>query len=95
MEVLFVGIAAFVGGIANALLGWAKQNPPEKWDSRKFVVSVVTALIGAAIIAEGFNYSGITNSALAYVGAFIAGVGVQGGTVNVFGAIAMRAKNPK
>ena len=30
--IILVGVAAFVGGMANALLGWAKQVPPEPWE---------------------------------------------------------------
>lgn len=92
MNIIFVCLAALVGGIANSLIGWAKQSPPEAWDGRKFITSFIGSLIGAVVIAMGFNYSGISNIIMACFASFLAGAGVQSGLVNISGAISMRGK---
>ena len=89
--VIFVFIAALLGGVANALLGWAKQTPPENFDWRKFITTLLTSIIGAAVITAGYNYSGVSNALIEYIGAFLAGAGVASGVTNVSGAIAARA----
>lgn len=89
--ILLVLVFAFLGGVANTLLGWAKQVPPEAFDWRKFITSLVTAIIGAGGIAAVFNYSGVTNAVLACIAAFLSGAGVVSGISNVSGAVAARA----
>jgi hypothetical protein len=89
--VILVALAAFLGGLANALLGWAKQVPPTPWDWRSFMTSGIAALVGAAGFAAAFDYSGITSVPLALLAAFIGGAGVVSITSRVGGAIAARA----
>jgi uncharacterized membrane protein HdeD (DUF308 family) len=91
ITVIFVGVAALAGGVINSLLAWTKQSPPEPWDTRKFISSFIASLIGAVVIAAGFNYSGTAISPVDFLAAFLAGAGVQGGVANVSGAIAARA----
>lgn len=88
--VVYVGIAALVGGTLNALLGWAKQSPPVAWDWRSFITSFIAALIGAGGIAVAFNYSGIQNLALALIAAALSGAGVTSAVSRISGAIAAR-----
>lgn len=90
LMIILVVIFAFLGGIAIALLAWSKQTPPEPFDMRKFIPSLIAAIIGAVGIAAVFNYSGITNTYLACIGAFLAGAGVTSGVSNVSGAQAAR-----
>ena len=46
---LYMLLAATVGGSIISLMGWAKKDPPEKFDVRSFVISIGDALIAGAI----------------------------------------------
>jgi hypothetical protein len=85
--VILIAIAALIGGMLNALLGWAKQVPPAPWDWRSFVTSFISAIIGAGGIAVAYNYSGITSTALAVLTSFLSGAGWTSGVSRVAGTI--------
>jgi len=89
MEINLVGIAvaAFLGGITTALLGWSEANTP--WNWKKFSSSVVRSLVGAAAIAAAMDYSGAT-APIIYLVAFLSGAGVEVGGNRVAGAISKR-----
>ena len=91
MDLFTIGIggAAFLGGVVTALLGWTESNLP--FNVKKFMSSVIRALIAGVGIAVAFNY-GETIGPLSYFIAFLAGAGVDVGGNRVAGAIAARMR---
>ncbi len=80
MDKLYVAIAATVGGLIAALLGWLESN--ESFNARKFGGSTIRALIAGAIFAAGYEYSnsiGVMDLFFAFLGG--AGVDVIGNRV--------------
>lgn len=84
-----IGIAAFLGGVVMALLGWTESNQP--FNVKKFLSSVIRALIAGVGIAAVFDY-GANIGPLSYLVAFLAGAGVDVGGNRVAGAIAARIR---
>ena len=71
---LYIAIAALLGGIVTALLGWLESSDP--FNPRKFGGSVIRSLIAAAIFAAGYQVSGgVGIIDLLY--AFLGGAGVD------------------
>lgn len=89
MEVIYIGISAFIGAIINALLGWTESS--DAFDVRKFTSSIIRGVIGAAGIAAAFNYAEDIN-AISFIIAFLAGAGVDAGGNRIAGAIVSRLK---
>ncbi len=87
--VLEIGVAAFLGGVVTALLGWTESNLP--FNVKKFMSSIIRALIAGIVIAAAFNY-GETVGPLSYFIAFLAGAGVDVGGNRVAGAITAKMK---
>ncbi len=87
--VLEIGVAAFLGGIVTALLGWTESNLP--FNVKKFMSSVIRALVAGVGIAVAFNYGEVVGP-LSYLIAFLAGAGVDVGGNRVAGAIAARMR---
>lgn len=80
MDKLYVAVAASVGGLIAALLGWLESN--ESFNARKFGGSAIRALIAGAIFAAGYEYSnsvGVMDLFFAFLGG--AGVDVIGNRV--------------
>ena len=75
MEILYVSLAAFGGGIVAALLGWLKSG--ESFVARKFASSVLRALIAAALFAVSYATLGEAITMMSLVIAFLAGAGVD------------------
>jgi len=74
MERLYIALAAFVGGVVAALLGWLESG--EAFDLRKFGGSVVRSLIAGVVLALGSGLAGpVDMAALLY--AFLGGAGVD------------------
>ena len=84
MDIIFIAVAAFLGGIVAALLGWAESQ--ETFVARKFASSVIRALVGGIGIAAAFSYAGGV-SILSFLIAFLAGAGVDAGGNRIAGAI--------
>lgn len=84
MIVVLIGAAACLGGIVTALLGWTETQ--EAFDAKKFISSVIRALIGGVGIAAAFNYAGDI-TAISFLLAFLAGAGVDAGGKRISGAI--------
>jgi len=82
--VILVFLAAFLGGIVTAIMGWVSTTEP--FIGRKFLTSVVKSFIGAAVIAVAFDYSG-TTSIILLLAAFLSGAGVDAGIKRVTDAI--------
>ncbi len=55
MQILYIAIAAFCGGIISALLGWLDGG--QEFNARKFASSALRALIAAIIFAIAYNFA--------------------------------------
>lgn len=80
MTIIIIFAAAFVGGVANALLGWIDSKLP--FVPRKFVASVIRALVAGVVFAIGYSYGdgiGIMDIGVAFLGG--AGVDVIGNRI--------------
>jgi len=74
LAVLFIALLACAGGITSALLGWL--NSGEAFVTRKFMASVVRALVAGVVFAVGYSFTdGI--SILDLFAAFLSGAGVD------------------
>jgi len=74
MEILYVAVAAFGGGIAAAITGWLDSG--EVFIGRKFAASVVRALVAGGVFAVGYTLvSSVT--IMDIIIAFVAGAGVD------------------
>ena len=74
MERFYVAVAALVGGLVSALLGWLESG--ESFNPRKFGGSAVRALIAAAVFAAGYELANSVG-ALDLLYAFLGGAGVD------------------
>lgn len=84
MNVIWVAVSAFIGGLVAAVLGWAGSGEP--FVARKFTVSLITALITAVVFAIGYTYTnGLSGMEIGL--AFLAGAGVDGLRNRASGAI--------
>jgi hypothetical protein len=89
MNAVYIGIAAFLGGIFVSLLGWTETQ--EAFNGRKFASSAIRSFIGAVVIAAGVNYAGEITPVM-YALAFLGGAGVDAGGKRIAGAIASRGQ---
>ena len=74
MNELWVAIAALIGGLVAAGLGWLESKEP--FDPRKFGGSAIRSLIAAFIFAVGYSFSG-SIGILDLFYAFLGGAGVD------------------
>jgi len=80
MDKLWVAIAAFIGGLIAAGLGWLESKEP--FDPRKFGGSAIRSLVAALIFVAGYSFSnsiGILDLFYAFLGG--AGVDVIGNRI--------------
>ena len=82
INIIFVVLAAFLGGIAAALVGWGDQKTSFVWS--KFRTSLIRSFIGAIAIAAAMNFAGPVTSML-YLYAFLSGAGVETGGNRIAG----------
>jgi len=74
MDRLYIALAALLGGLVAALLGWLGSGEP--FNPRKFGGSGIRALIAAVIFAVGYQLANsVTLPDLFY--AFLGGAGVD------------------
>ncbi len=74
MEKVYVALAALLGGIIAAALGWLESK--EAFDVRKFGGSIIRSLIAGVVLALGSSLAGpVDVAALLY--AFLGGAGVD------------------
>ena len=74
MKVLYIALAALIGGVVAALLGWLESGEP--FNPRKFGASVIRSLVAAAIFAAGYQVSG-SIGIIDLLYAFLGGAGVD------------------
>ncbi len=74
MDRFYIAMAALLGGLVAALLGWLESGEP--FNPRKFGGSVIRALIAAILFAVGYQLSG-TAGVLDLFYAFLGGAGVD------------------
>jgi len=74
MNVIWIAVAAFIGGIVAALLGWLESKEP--FVSRKFSASLIRALVAAVASAIGYQYANAITPIDIGI-AFCAGAGVD------------------
>lgn len=85
MDVITIGVAAFLGGMICSILGWLDSQ--ETFDGRKFSASAVRALMAGLIFAVGYNYVGGQITIIDIIAAFVAGAGFDAGGNRISGAI--------
>ncbi|MCL0076496.1 hypothetical protein M1O12_00430 [Dehalococcoidia bacterium] len=81
---IWIALAAFLGGMATATLGWLGSN--ESFNTRKFSSSAIRAFTAALVFAIGHEalYGiGVIGVAIA----FLAGAGVEVGGHRLAGAL--------
>ena len=84
MNVIWIAVSAFVGGIVAALLGWCESN--EAFMPRKFASSIIRAIIAGVVFAVGYSYTnGLSPIDIGI--AFCGGAGVDALGKRVSGAI--------
>ena len=74
MNVIWIVLSAFIGGLVAATLGWVDSGEP--FAPRKFASSTIRAVIAAIGFAVAFNYSNHL-SPLDILYAFLGGAGVD------------------
>ena len=74
MEVLSVALSAFIGGLFAAVMGWLDSG--DDFIGRKFVSSVIRALVAGGVFAIGYTLVG-NITIMDIVVAFVAGAGVD------------------
>lgn len=74
MNTFYIALAALLGGVSVALLGWLECG--DAFSPRKFGGSVIRSLIAAAIFAAGYQLSGAIGI-IDLIYAFLGGAGVD------------------
>ncbi len=74
MDVVYISLCAFGGGIIAAVLGWIDSKEP--FDSKKFMSSVIRALVAGFVFGIGYALTGHP-VARDFIIAFISGAGVD------------------
>jgi len=75
MTVIWIAVAAFLGGIAAGLLGWLDSKEP--FNSRKFGASAIRALIAGIGFAAAYQYTSDLLTPIDLAIAFLGGAGVD------------------
>jgi len=87
INLIWIILAAFLGGMATALIGWSQQGG--SFNGKKFGASLARSLIGGVVIAIAIDYSGATVP-LIYLIAFCSGAGIEVGGNRIMGASTAR-----
>jgi len=74
MDIIWIAVSAFMGGVVAAVLGWLDSK--EAFEVRKFSASLVRALVAAVVFAVGYQYSNVITP-MAIAVAFCGGAGVD------------------
>jgi hypothetical protein len=92
MYPLIIAVCAFVGSLIAGVLGWLKSG--ENFVARQFMVTVMSGIGGAILIALAYAYSSSELTIFTMLEAVLAGMGVDVGVNRISGAIAARANKP-
>ena len=76
MEIVYIALAAFTGGIIVSLLGWLNEHEP--FDIHKFAASLLRALLAAGGFAAAYTYAG-NIGVMDIVIAVLGGAGIDAG----------------
>jgi len=74
MERFYLSLAALLGGLVSALLGWLESTEP--FNARKFGGSVIRSLLAGAVFAVGYELADEINVPDLFY-AFLGGAGVD------------------
>jgi len=85
IQLILLLIAAILGAILSAVLGWAESGAD--FDRRKFVPSLVRGAIAAVVVLVAADYGDVTITLIIYVGAFLTGMGIDAGLNRLSGAL--------
>jgi hypothetical protein len=75
MYIWYLVVAAFIGGLFAALLGWLESGEP--FVARKFASSIMRALLASAVFAIGYTVTPVLSGIFGVIAAFLAGAGVD------------------
>jgi hypothetical protein len=75
VEIVYVALAAFGGGVITALLGWLGSG--EAFAFRKLLPSIIRAMLAGGVIAVSYPLVAAANIWALLIGAFLAGAGVD------------------
>ena len=87
LAVLFIALLACAGGIVSSLLGWLDSAEP--FVPRKFMASVVRALVAGILFAIGYSFTNGINI-LDLFAAFLGGAGIDALGNRISGSIIHR-----
>lgn len=74
MDVIWIAVCAFLGGIVAALLGWLETQ--ESFVARKFAASIVRALVAGIAFAVAYQFANGL-SVIDLLLAFLGGAGID------------------
>jgi hypothetical protein len=74
MNTFYIALAALLGGLAAALLGWLESD--DAFSPRKFGGSLIRSIIAAAVFAAGYQLTG-SFGIIDLLYAFLGGAGVD------------------
>lgn len=75
MGIIGIALAAFFGAVLSATVGFLDAKEP--FDTRKYVASIIRAIIGAVVFAVGYGVADMTVSVLTLFYAFLGGAGLD------------------
>jgi hypothetical protein len=75
MEIVYVALSAFGGGIIAAFLGWLGSG--EKFSFLKFLPSILRAMLAGGVIAVSYPLMATANIWALLIGAFLTGAGID------------------
>jgi hypothetical protein len=84
MNILYIAVAAFLGGIVSSLLGWLDSG--EAFVPKKFTASLIRALVAGIGFAVAYQFTD-GMSPVDLLIAFLGGAGVEAGGNRISGAI--------
>ena len=73
-QVLYTAVAAFLGAVVVALLGWADSKEP--FEGKKFLASALRGLVAAVVFAVGVAVTSTAGWGFYFV-AFLGGAGLD------------------
>ena len=74
-QVPYTAVAAFLGAVVVALLGWADSKEP--FDGKKFLASALRGLVAAVTFAVGVTATDSAVSWPFYLASFLGGAGLD------------------